>query len=414
MPGRLIFVESNTTGSGMLALTTARRLGLDPVLLSGRPQRYAGLAETGVEVIECDTNSPEAIASRLPGRIAGVTTTSEYFLEVVAQVAHCLGLPGNPPEAVRRCRDKSATREALAREGVGQPRFVAVRHHRLLTPTLRKVGLPCVVKPVNESGSQDVVLCHSEPQVRAHLRRILSARVNARDQPVPGVALVEEYLDAAEYSVEMFSSAGTATCVGITAKSVSGDPYFVESGHHYPAALSPSPTQQLICLARDALDAVGLREGPSHIEVKLSPSRAAVVEINARLAGGMIPELVRLVDGIDLIEQQIRAVAGRPVDLTPVRREDRCAGIRFLMVDRTGRVASVSGVEQAMALPGVHRVHVSAAPGSGVARAQDAYGRIGHVIAGGPDSAEVESRLDRALDLIRIAVTDTSAESQPG
>jgi biotin carboxylase len=410
----MIFVESNTTGSGMLALATAQRLGLDPVLLSSRPQRYAGLAETGVEVVECDTNSPEAIAFRLRGEISGVTTTSEYFLEVVARVARSLGLPGNPPEAIRRCRDKSATREALARAGVGQPRFVAVRDHRLLTPTLRKVGLPCVVKPVNESGSQDVVLCHSEPQVRVHLRRILSARVNARDQPVPRVALVEEYLDAPEYSVEMFSTAGRATCVGITAKSVSGNPYFVESGHHYPAALSPSATKQLITLARDALDAAGIREGPSHIEAKLSSSRAAVVEINARLAGGMIPELVRLVDGIDLIEQQIRAAAGMPVDLTPVAREDRCAAIRFLMAEQGGQVVSVSGVEEAQAQPGVRRVLVSATPGSHVVPAQDAYGRIGHVIAGGTDFTEAESRLTRALDLVRISVAGTSADARQG
>lgn len=53
----MLFVESNTTGTGMIALSRARELGLTPVLLTAGPQRYAGLAETGAEVVVCDTGS---------------------------------------------------------------------------------------------------------------------------------------------------------------------------------------------------------------------------------------------------------------------------------------------------------------------------------------------------------------------
>jgi cysteine synthase A len=407
MAGRLIFVESNTTGSGMLALATADRLRLDPVLLTSAPQRYVGLTDAGVDVIECDTNSFDALAdtaSRFRAGIAGVTTTSEFYLATVARLAGHLGLPGNPPDAILRCRDKSRTRRALADAGVGQPGFMVVGDDRQLPAALREVGLPCVVKPVDESGSQDVLLCRSYAEAAAHVRRVLGTRVNARNQPSAGVALIEEYLDAPEYSVEMFSTAGSAACVGITAKSVGGEPYFVETGHHFPAALAPDAAGRLVWLARDALTAVGVREGPTHVEVKLTAGRAAVVEINARLAGGMIPELVRLVDGIDLIEQQVRAAVGLPVDLAPVPGGDRCAGIRFVTADRAGTVLDVSGVDEAMRLPGVRRVFVSTSPGAVVAPARDAYGRIGHVIACGRDAAAVRMALDEAVGLIRVSL----------
>jgi cysteine synthase A len=407
MTDRLIFVESNTTGTGMSALTTAARLGLEPVLLTNGPQRYTGLADTGAEVVECDTNSFEAlvnVTSRWRREIVGVTTTSEFFLIAVAELARHLGLPGNPPAAVRLCRNKAGMRGALAAAEIGQPRFVVVRDHRRLAPTLREVGLPCVVKPVDRSGSQDVRLCRSEPQVRSHLRDILAGRVNQHDQPLAAMALVEEYLDGPEYSVEMFSTAGVARCVGITAKSVIGDPYFVEAGHVYPAGLDPDTSRMLITTVRRALSAVGVREGPTHTEVKLLTDRAAIVEINATLAGGLIPELIKLVDGIDLLAQQIQAAAGRPVDLTRVPGPDKAAGIRFVTVDTAGTVLDVAGVDQARAVPGVRTASVPLRPGAQVNRARNADDRVGHVIAGGAGRESVNASLNRAANLIRIAL----------
>ncbi len=105
---RLVFVESNTTGTGMLALARARDLGLAPVLLTNRPSRYPGIGEADCEIIRCDTNSADAPAAALhahfaPDEVAGITTTSEFYLEAAASLAESLGLPGNPPAAVGRC-----------------------------------------------------------------------------------------------------------------------------------------------------------------------------------------------------------------------------------------------------------------------------------------------------------------------
>lgn len=135
----LVFVESNTTGTGMLALRTAVRLGFEPVLLAKDPARYAGLDGTGCLTVACDTESDadvlravrEAAGKRT---IAGLTTTSDFYLEHTARLAAALGLPGHPPETVAVRRDKSLTRTALRDAGVPQPAFAVIddpmRHHR--------------------------------------------------------------------------------------------------------------------------------------------------------------------------------------------------------------------------------------------------------------------------------------------
>jgi biotin carboxylase len=408
MRKRLIFVESNTTGSGMRALRTAARLGLRAVLLTSCPRRYRGLAETGADIVDCDTNDFGKVVAALgasPVTIAGVTTTSEFYLVTAARLAESLGLPGNPPESVAICRDKRLTRETLRAANIGQPRFALVQAAAGVTAAVRDVGLPCVVKPVDESGSLNVRLCRTEAEAASHAAKILAVTANTREQRAAGRALIEEFVDAPEYSVEMFSVGGVATPIGVTAKTVGALPWFVEAGHLFPAPLLGDRGPALVACTAAALTAAGIKDGPTHTELRLGPAGPAVIEINARLAGGMIPELIRLTTGIDMLRQQILAATGQLPRLRPAGPAKKpFAGIRFLLPVRTGMLDRITGAESAARLPGVAEIAITATAGSPVTIARDAYGRLGHVIAHGSSPAEVTRRLDAAQRAITLTI----------
>ncbi|MER5497672.1 ATP-grasp domain-containing protein [Streptomyces sp. NPDC002561] len=406
MPRHLAFVEANTTGTGMIALRTAREAGFVPVFLTSDATRYTGLDGTGAEVVLCDTNTPAALRAALDslpvGSLAGITTTSEFYVPAVAQMALELGLPGNPPDAVRRARDKAQVRAALVAAGVPQPRFAVARTPDELDDAVSRVGLPCVVKPVDDSGSQLVRRCLTRAEVNEHADRVLAVRTNVRGQEAAGAVLLEEFLDAPEYSVETFSVAGEHTCVGITRKSVTSGPHFVETRHIYPAPLDDEQRTMLRRAATDALRALDIQNGPCHIEVKLTDTGATLIELNPRLAGGMIPELIRLAEGVDLLDQQIHAASGGTPDLRP--RHRGCAGVAFLLPTTTGTLRRITGATEAVALPDVERVTVTGTPGRRVRPAQSAYDRLGSVIARGGHPGEVEATLDKALALLGIDV----------
>ncbi|MEV7751865.1 pyridoxal-phosphate dependent enzyme [Streptomyces griseofuscus] len=404
----LVFVESNTTGTGMLALELAREeLDTVPVLLTGDPERYRGLAATGAEVIRCDTNSDAALRAAVQDRfrreeIAGITTTSDFYVPAAARLARWLGLPGNPAEAVTACRDKSALRALLESAGVHQPRYAVVRDASEVAAAVARTGLPCVVKPADDSGSVNVLLCADEATATAHAERVLAVTTNVRGMPTARTVLVEEYLDAPEYSVEMFTWDGRAECVGITEKSVTGTPHFVEHRHLFPAPLPAETAQRITETVTAALDAAGIRLGATHTEVKLTAEGPAVIEINPRPAGGMIPELIRLATGIDLLEQQLRTAVGLAPALKPA--QDAHAGIQFLLPDADGVLDAVDGTQEAAAVPDVEAVTVTAAPGTVVRRPRSAGDRIGHVIAGHPTPERVTAALDEARRLLRLSV----------
>ncbi|MFG2296401.1 pyridoxal-phosphate dependent enzyme [Streptomyces sp. NPDC048603] len=413
----LVFVESNTTGTGMIALDLARELDTVPVLVTGDPDRYRGLAGTGAEVLRCDTNDDAALRAALLSRfrreeIAGITTTSDFYVPAVARLTTWLGLSGNPPEAAAACRDKTALRAVLAAAGIRQPRHAVVRDPADLPGAIARTGLPCVVKPADGSGSTHVLLCHDPEQAAAQTELILAEEVNARGMPAARAVLVEEYLDGPEVSVETFGTAGAVHRVGVTAKSVTGSPYFVEHRHVFPAPMAAGRARAAADTAVAALTAVGLCHGAAHTEVKLTADGPAVVEINPRPAGGMIPELVRLATGVDLLRAQLLAALGREPGLTPDR--DGHAGIRFLLAGSEGPLTAVEGTGPATAVPGVEEVTVTAAPGTPVRRPRSAADRIGHVIARHATAEGVTEALDEAHARLRITVGAAAVPAPAG
>ncbi|WP_433535150.1 pyridoxal-phosphate dependent enzyme [Micromonospora sp. CA-249363] len=412
-PRHLLFVESNTTGTGMLALRRAADLGFNPVLLSADPTRYAGLAETGADVLVCDTASVPALRAFVQGRyrredLAGVTSTSDFFVPAVAELTGWLGLPGNPVDAVLTCRDKGRLRVALDAAGVRQPRYAIVAEDPdetladRVAAAVERVGLPCVVKPVDDSGSNGVRLCATVAEALDQTARVLAVRHNVRGLPTARRVLVEAYLDGPEVSVEMFGTGETQHCLGLTDKQVDPPPFFVERQHVFPSGLPPTVATEVTDLVREALDAAGMRVGATHTEVRLTPAGPTLIEINPRPAGGMIPELIRAATGVELLDAQLRAATGLPVTLTPTGKG--YAGIRFLTADRAGILAGVDGVEEARRRAGVRGVTVTAAPETRVRPPENAYDRVGHLIAVGDDADQVLAVLAEAGDLLTVRV----------
>ncbi|TCS92399.1 ATP-grasp domain-containing protein [Hazenella coriacea] len=403
----LLFIESNTTGTGMIAIVRAKELGFSPIFITNNPQRYKGLTETECKVIQCDTHSlseiQQAITEKIEtNHIAGITTTSDFYLETVAQLQKIYQLPGNSPEAIRACRHKGLMRQALERSPLIQPRFMMVRSVEEWENAARYMTFPCIVKPVDDSGSNEVKLCHHMKEVSEQVSRIVAIQANVRGQATAQTALIEEYLEGPEYSVEMFSDQQGTHCIGITQKEVMGKPYFVECGHLFPALLSKVQEQQIIEAVQTALEIVGYQFGPSHTEVRWTAQGPAIIEINARLAGGMIPELIRLATGMDLLEQQILTATGKNVELS--HENKRVAGITFIMADQLGVLTDYQGTELAEQVAGIQLVKLTATKGSQVLPPQNAYHRLGYLIAAGDSHQQVQQSLAQATTKIQLHI----------
>lgn len=405
----LLLVESNTTGTGRLFARRAAELGVVPVLLCADPGRYPYAAEDRLRTVTVDTSDEDALWAAVRtledgATVAGVLTSSEYYVPTAAALAYRFGLPGPSADAVRACRDKAEQRRALTGAGVGSAGFAAVSEVAGALAAARSIGLPVVVKPVQGSGSLGVRLCTDLDEVAEHAGTLLSATVNERGITAPGRILVEEYLTGPEFSVEVFGTEAVVT----VAKHVGPLPAFVETGHDVPAALTGEQEIALRETAVRAVRALGLGWGAAHVELRLTGTRTAqVIEVNPRLAGGMIPELVRRACGIDLIRAQVLAALGAAPELE--RTGHARASIRFLTCDRDGILAPSAvlheAVDRARTVPGTVETLLYRAPDEPVGPAEDFRGRVGHVIAVADRSGRAAEAADRGVALLGEAVS---------
>jgi S-sulfo-L-cysteine synthase (3-phospho-L-serine-dependent) len=407
--GYLVLIESNTTGSGRLFAAAARDLGLRPVLFSRDPDRYSYVRADRIEVRRLDTTDPAAIqraGADLDAPVAGVTSSSEYSIAIAAEVARELGLPHPDPDAVRACRDKLTQRERLRDAGISVPRFAGARTAAEAVEAARWVGWPVVVKPVAGSGSIGVRLCSDADAVAEAAGAVLDADLTALALPPQDAVVVEEYLPGPEFSVEMLDR----TVVGSTRKHLGAPPFFVETGHDFPAPLATGPRRAIEGVARAALSALGLGWGAAHVELRSTPTGPRIVEVNPRLAGGMIPRVVQLATGIDMIGYVVAEAAG----MAEIPRPDRAAAasIRFLVAEASGYLAAIDGLAEASGVPRVVDVGLLREPGQRVELRHSFQDRLAYVIATG-DPAEAPAAAAtglRALTARIDAVPATAGE----
>ena len=405
-----LFVESNTTGTGALAVARLLESGARVTFLARQPYKYPFLSAPapGLAVVVLDTNDVDAVAAyvanvRQQRRLDAILTFSEFYVAIVAEVAERYGYRYLSPAAARTCRNKFETRKALRAAGLAVPEFRLVASEEEARRAAREVVYPCVVKPPADSSSKGVRLVRDGAELLDHFRRLHAWRINDRGQPLGGEVLIESLLQGPEVSVETVTlSPGDVRVIGITAKHLSPPPLFVEVGHDFPAAVGEEDATAIRGMVLAALAAVGFDFGPAHTEIRLTAAGPVVVEINPRLAGGMIPELVRHALGIDLLTEGLNQLDGQPVGLAPLRAE--WASIRFLTAGRSGRLAGVSGVDEARRVPGVREVSIGKRLGAAVRQAEEAADRIGFVIASGPSRAQVLLDVEEAARRVRLDI----------
>jgi argininosuccinate lyase len=397
----LAFLESNTTGTGREFCAAARARGLRPVLLTRDADRYPYVAQDGIDARLLNTGDLAAVlnacaALQADGGLAGVASSSEYFVSTAAQAAAKFGLPAADGAAIARCRDKEAQRQALAAGGVPVPAFQAVADVQSAVRAAEGIGYPVVLKPVSGSGSVGVRLCRDRAEAEEWADELLGRATDERGNPVPTRILVEAAVSGPEFSVETFDGA----VVTVVAKHVGAEPYFVEIGHDVPAPVPDDTARALGDTALAALAALGLGWGAAHTELRLSPDGPVVIEVNPRLAGGMIPVAVRAALGVDLVDAVIARAAGQ--DRAAAGPAAGHAAVRFLLAREEGQVASVDGVEDASAAPAVVAVTTSTSAGRSVALTHSFQDRLGCVVATGSDAGTAARHAEAALGLITV------------
>jgi D-alanine-D-alanine ligase-like ATP-grasp enzyme len=332
-------------------------------------------------------------------KVTGVLTYEELLVTVTAEVAEHLGVRGLSVEGAQNCRDKSRSRAALADAGIAQPQYALVHDLDEAIEAAARIGYPVVAKPRGMGASVGVVQADNPDSLRAAFA--VAERARRAGPPVyeDGV-LIEELVDGAEISIDGAVFGGQYRPFCLARKQLGAPPYFEEVGHLVDAADPLAVEPALQTLLAEAHRILGVQDGVTHTEVRLSSHGPVIIEVNARLGGDMIPYLGKLATGIDpgLLAAQIAAGAPPSLDATL----SQCAGIRFLYPPQDCRVLDVS-VPDPAAVAGLREARAMVAPGTELRLPPSTHlCRHAYVLAVAPTRAECETALDEAAALVRL------------
>jgi biotin carboxylase len=352
------------------------------------------------EVVAVDWAQPLEIVQRIvdlytAGCIDGVVAVDEFGL-LPAVLATCqLGIPGPSLRAVYMTRDKFRMRRVLEQAGLGQVRYALCRDPFEAQAFLERISGPIIVKPVTGTGSEGVSRVASVDELAGALQ-VAGAAVGFTG------LLCEEYIDGPEVSLEGYCVEGRFVPVALTDKLT--DDHFLEIGQQQPTTHPSSVFEAAADIAGRAFAALGVENGVTHTEFRISDRGPVLIETHTRMGGDQIHLLTRLTTGVDLADLMVAFAIGEPVNVHPAS-QGRAAAIRFA-TGGGGQVKRVrvpardqaNGIHSALGPP-IGRVF------SGRSASRE---RLAHVIATGPTSDVAGKRAESFLSQIQIDYFDQS------
>ncbi len=433
-------------GAGLMqrpAIQAAKSLGCQVVLVDGNPQALCvPEADLFVHLDLKDKEGIRELAVQLlsQGSLQGVFTAGTDFSATVSYVGEACGFTVHSYQAACNASDKALMRSCFQRASVPSPAFAEVASpegqfqsqpenklesqlEALLSENPLFHQYPLVVKPVDNMGGRGCRLAASQQEL---VEAIHDAQANSRS----GRAIVEEYMEGPEFSIDALVYNGTVTVCGFADRHIFFPPYFIEMGHTIPTAISPKDRLALIATFVKGIHALGLTCGAAKADIKLTPKGPMIGEIAARLSGGYMSGWTFPYSSDFFLTQQAAVLAlgrepslllerRRPVEALPknlpftvyeVDSKRYCGERAWISIP--GKVKAIRGLEKARSCAGVQDVLPRTQVGDAVAFPRNNVEKCGNILATDTSWEEAASKAQQAVKTIVLQLEPHQEETE--
>jgi biotin carboxylase len=415
-----VIVDGYSTGNFLPAAFAKLGVGLVHVQSSAElmPTMLApALAEDYRDNLVCQdvgaiASTADALAALHP---VAVLAGQEPGVPLADALSERLGLATNGTTHSLARRDKYRMIETLRAAGIR-----CADQYKGPTPAeiagwAARTGYPVVVKPLSSASTDNVHICRDAAETTAAAATVLGSTdiFGARNAEV----LVQSFLSGTEYIVDTVSAARRRYACGVWEYEKTITPAGKRI-YDRDVLLDPDadPVPELIAYVDDVLAALGIRHGPAHAEVIMTPAGPALVEIGARVNGNMNPGFHDRCLGVNQADLTAlayvrpgefgREYAGR------VYRKRRDAVVHSTATHQDGIVESIdqAAVDKIAALPTVHLVSVKLKPGSRIRPTVDLLTSPLRIFMVGDDAAALRADHQAIADLKDLVYRVAPAE----
>ncbi|MCX6790616.1 MAG: ATP-grasp domain-containing protein [Candidatus Gribaldobacteria bacterium] len=319
--GKTILVVNTTSwgSSEKFIFKTLKKMGLNIVCLN----KEKNWAEPYVDewIIADNTNHVEAIQavkdfiSQNPRKIDGVLTFLEDEVLLTSKIVEKFNFIGTPHSVAKKVRNKYLFRQFCRDNGLPAPR------HTILLKSVKSINdlpegfsFPAVIKPIFGAGSAYVIKVNNKEELTNtfnYIKKNITAATASEGSFFDGLdILVEGYIDGDEVDIDIVLQNGKIKFYSISDNYQTREPFFVETGQAIPTSLSVKNQADLISLAEEVLEKLGVQDSIVHFEAKSTQNGPVPIELGLRMGGDEVHSFVKEAWGVDLVESAAKIALG--------------------------------------------------------------------------------------------------------
>jgi hypothetical protein len=353
----------------------------------------------------------EKALAYLDADLDAVLAVDDQGTEVAALIAERLGLPGNPPAAVRTLRDKLAFRQLQQGMGLPHPSFRALPEHEDPSVVGATLRYPVVVKARRLNASRGVIRADDPGSFARAAERVRAIQRRAdRDAASLGL-IVERFVPGPEFSLEGLLIEHRLDVLALFDKPDALDgPYFEETIYVTPSRLPASMQSALAEAVERACRGAGMRTGPVHAEMRVNGEGIFLLEVAPRSIGGLCGRVLRHRLGMSLEALILRHVLAEPL---PALHAQPASGVMMIPIPERGIFRSVAGIDAAKAIAGIEDVVISAEPGELIVPLPEGGAYLGFIFARSDSALGAEAALRKAHGKLSFDIRPEIALAQP-
>ena len=243
---------------------------------------------------------------------------SDICVPTVWFIAEKMNLTGNKYENPFVASHKFLMRKALLKNGVNSPRFTIMKN----VMDLKEFKYPLIVKPTDQVASIGVIKVEREEDLQDAIQKSQEVSYNKE-------VIVEEFITGVEVSVDSISCNGEHYILAIKDKECLKNNEIIFLAEHYPCQLNSKIQEKIKAETIKTLDAINIKNGAACTQFKITETGEVFsIEINPRMAGDFVYEVLKLHNGYDIVKGVIEVALG--MFEKPVFTKNKYAGTYFL------------------------------------------------------------------------------------
>jgi D-alanine-D-alanine ligase len=422
LAGRTILLVNTGSPKKRFIVQRLKKLGLTVVCLN----KEKNWAQPYVDhwILADNTDHPEAILAvqkfmtrRPEVKIGGAVTFWEDDVLLTSKLIDKFDWIGIPYSVARRVRNKYKFRQFCGENGLPTPKFHIAKGAEDLEEVARTFHFPLVVKPAFGSSSAFVMKVNNKKEMMDSYRFAANAiSPNVESALTDGLDLFcEEYLDGDEVDIDIILQNGKSKFVSI-ADNYNKDKgaFFQDSGQAIPSSLPVKAQKELVELAEEILERLGIQNGLIHFEGKYTSNGPVPIEINLRMGGDYVHSYTKSAWGIDLIEYAVHVALGDYIKIPPREVPKKYIIGWDVHPEDSGVLAELDLDDSLEKQKFVDEVHFDKEVGDPILVPPEGFENLGWLTVTGDNLLDAKDNLEKALKLINYRVVKFDEDSMMG